>query len=126
MTIPPASPLPRLTPAAIRVRVAWSIALSTVSAAASAMVLALQVFEPERDLFMPSEATALMMVFDVSSAYWLAPPIVALMLVGRLPRRGQLHALPVVLGIVAIGLTFLCHLVPRLFELSAFLRSVSL
>ncbi|WP_435746824.1 hypothetical protein [Microbacterium sp. PMB16] len=119
MTTPPPPRLPRPSPAVDRSRMVASIALSLLTAAASASVLAVRVFEPRPHVVAPPATATLIRVFEGSAEYWLVPPIVALVLIAGLPRRRDLHALPAVLAVTAIGLTFLCHLVPRIAELGA-------
>ncbi|MEV4775683.1 hypothetical protein [Microbacterium sp. LWH12-1.2] len=102
------------SPEAIRVRRAVSIMLSSLTIVASILVLAVQTLLPGTDPAGAGAASALMRLFERSSSYWLIPPVVALLLIGRLPRQSDLHILPAAFGAVALGLVALCHLMPAI------------
>lgn len=102
------------SPSAVRLRLGASIAVSTLFVALAAAVLAVQCFLPGLDPDEPTGAGALMRLYERSGAGWLAGPLLALLLPAGLPRRRDLHALPTVLGVVAMVLILLCALLPRL------------
>ena len=89
-----------------------SIALSASMIALCLLVLAVLILEPHISSDGPEPQAALLRLYEKSAQSWGILPLVALALLLGLPRRGDLHALPWVLGVVALGLVLLCVMLP--------------
>lgn len=102
------------SPRAAALRRGVSIALSAVTVALCATVLAVQVFLPDVTSDGADGPSTALRFFERSARFWALPPIVALLLVVGLPRRDDLNALPAVLGWTALALLALCLTLPAL------------
>ncbi|MBO0980475.1 hypothetical protein [Microbacterium sp. SD291] len=111
---PPHSPngmrLP--SPNGMRLRRGLSIAMSAAMIALCLLVLAVLILEPHISSDGLEPQAALLRLYEKTWQSWGIPPLVSLALLLGLPRRGELPALPWVLGLVALGLVILCVMMP--------------
>lgn len=103
--------------AGTHVRRISSILLSTLIGAAAAGVLAVHVYAPLTDPYDHGVAAMLLRAHERSGVSWPVLPLLALIIAARLPRRGEVPALPFALGWTALALTSLALVLPRLLPL---------
>lgn len=96
------------------VRRITSILLSTLIGGAAAGVLAVHVFLPDADPYDFGAPAMLLRAHQRSGIVWPALPVLALIIAARLPRRGEVPALPFALGWTALALTALALVTPEL------------